>query len=364
MAFLNIYLADHGYSGSQIGIIGAGYQGAIFFASPFMGVLSDKYGIKKIILVLLSVSVILLLFYTKVNFFLLLFFYTFLLASMSQSLGALIDSIAISFVRHTGKSSFGHYRLWGSVGWALATYLTGMALAVYDADIIFPLAAVVLVLMTIMIAIYPIDETNSSPIKLSKENLTELLTNKPVIIFSLLLLLYGIVLAPLNMFINLYFIDIGGNYEIVGRAFAVQAVAEIPFFFVAMRFVKRCGAEKSILLAMAVTEIRIVLYIFINDPATAVWVGLGQGFTFSLFLVAIVEYFHNLIPDNLRATGQSLLWAFHFGAGVTIGNLLIGYLYDLTGMIHVMQLSGISILIVSVLFLIFSRHMQKRIPEQ
>ena len=361
MAFLNLYLENIGYSGTEIGFLGAAYQGAIFLSTPVMGFLSDKYGIKKVLLSIITIAIVLILFYDSITLFLMLLLFTLLLASVTQPIGALIDSIAINFVRISNRSSFGRFRLWGSIGWAISTYFTGFFIARLGISIIFPLAAFVFVFLFISIMIYPINETNSSRTKISREHLRLLLKNKTVVIFSFLLLLYGIALAPLNMFINLYFLDIGATYDLVGKAFAIQGITEIPFFILGIHFVKKYGARKSIIISMAVTLFRIFLYVTITTPELSIWIGLGQGFTFSLFLVAVVEFFHDLIPENLRATGQSIIWAFHFGAGVTIGNIIIGYLYDLTGMVRVMQITGIAVLLVMVLFLIYFKQMEKRI---
>jgi PPP family 3-phenylpropionic acid transporter len=53
--------------------------------------------------------------------------------------------------------------------------------------------------------------------------------------------------------------------------------------------------------------------------------------SFSLFLVAAVEYVNQLVPRVWRATGQSLLWAANMGVGGIVGSVLSGYLYDQIG---------------------------------
>ena len=55
----------------------------------------------------------------------------------------------------------------------------------------------------------------------------------------------------------------------------------------------------------------------------------------------MVEYIHNLLPAGRFAIAQSIIWGFYFGMGQTIGNLIIGYLKDITGMVNVMWIFGI-----------------------
>ena len=89
-------------------------------------------------------------------------------------------------------------------------------------------------------------------------------------------------------------------------------------------------------------------------PGMAVLLALTHGITFSMFLVVIVEFVQNRLSPHLRATGQSLIWAFYFGAGLGIGNILIGWLKDLTGMQDVMKLSaaGIAAVIIAIILLL------------
>ena len=84
---------------------------------------------------------------------------------------------------------------------------------------------------------------------------------------------------------------------------------------------------------------RVYLYSWISQPALAVAVEVMHG-TFSLFLVASVEYINGLVPRAWRATGQSLFWAAYFGAGSILGNSLAGYLHDRVGVQGMFRLNG------------------------
>jgi PPP family 3-phenylpropionic acid transporter len=69
--------------------------------------------------------------------------------------------------------------------------------------------------------------------------------------------------------------------------------------------------------------------------------------TFSLLLVASVEYLNRLVPRAWRATGQALFSAAHMGAGAILGNLLSGFLYDRLGVQGMYRVSGLLILTVA-----------------
>ncbi|RPI42844.1 MAG: hypothetical protein EHM46_04725, partial [Bacteroidetes bacterium] len=68
--------------------------------------------------------------------------------------------------------------------------------------------------------------------------------------------------------------------------------------------------------------------------------------TIAFFLLGVVEYVQKSTPDHLRTTGQALIWAFYFGAGVTLGNISLGYLRDSIGMQKAMHVHAILALLI------------------
>jgi PPP family 3-phenylpropionic acid transporter len=113
---------------------------------------------------------------------------------------------------------------------------------------------------------------------------------------------------------------------------------------------------------MAITGLRFLLYYWINNPAYALLVGLAHGISISLMLVSAVSYLHKYVPAHLRASGQSLIWAFYIGAGGAAGNLLSGLLKDYIGMNNTMGIYGIAILVLVVAgFAFFKSHKLKKI---
>ena len=121
------------------------------------------------------------------------------------------------------------------------------------------------------------------------------------------------------------------------------------------RIVKRIGAEKMILLSMLVSLLRMVLYGLITVPEVAIFFSVLHCITIAFFLLGIVEYVATRTPDHLQITRQALIWAFHFGAGVSIGNIVLGYLRDATGMLKAMHIHALLALVILTLTVLFFR---------
>jgi predicted MFS family arabinose efflux permease len=95
--------------------------------------------------------------------------------------------------------------------------------------------------------------------------------------------------------------------------------------------------------------LRLVFYGFISVPEVAIFFSILHCITVAFFLLGVVEYVQARTPDHLQSTGQALIWAFHYGAGVSVGNIFLGYLRDATGMLKAMHIHAVLALLVLVL---------------
>jgi hypothetical protein len=114
-----------------------------------------------------------------------------------------------------------------------------------------------------------------------------------------------------------------------------------------------------ILLSMAVSMLRMVLYGLVTDPEVAIFLSVFHCITIAFFLLGVVEYVHDRTPDHLRTTGQALIWAFHYGAGVTLGNLSLGYLRGTTGMLKAMHIHAGLAMVILLLTILFFRQTRR-----
>jgi len=354
LPFYNLYLKDLGYSGTQVGIIAGIFQAASFFVIPIWGMFSDRNGVRRSLFVALTMSTLLIFGTQYIQPFFVILGYMLVLAFFHHPIGSLLDSLSIHHTHQGSNLSFGAMRVWGSVGWALGSMIMGRYLIAHKLLHIFPLASVLYFILLLSLLAMGAGDTREQQEHDFAVRHVAAVFGKPHIIFLLILLtLYGIGASPLYIFINLYYRDIGADNNIIGIAFAVQAASEIPFFFYGRRMVERIGTARMLTGVLVVAMLRLLLYGFISNPVIAVIVGVAQGATLSLFWVGIVEMLHKLIPPAWRSTGQSLIWAFHLGAGVTLGNIAIGRLSDFFPMQRVMLFAAGFTFFVFVLFIIY-----------
>lgn len=359
IAFFNVHLENLGFTGLQIGVLNSVFISTGIFVVPFWGMMGDKYGSNRIILLLTIVCGILVFFIGQTTTFTSIVVLVLLISMFQTPVGAVMDGMTIGFVRSGDKYSYGQFRLWGSAGFAAAAVLSGYVAGRKSSDI-FLLASLFFGLITIinLITLPPKPVIGRGLVNF--KSLSIFFRNKQILSFFILIFLFGVSISPLHHFINLYYTEIGATGSQIGLAFAVQASFEIPFFLYGARYVRRNSAEKIILLSMFISVFRMVLYGFTSNPYLAIMIGSLHGFTISFFLIGVVDYVQNQTPSHLRTTGQSLIWAFHFGAGLTVGNIWIGFLKDKIGMQNVMHLQSLISIVVVLIMLAFLR--KKRNP--
>jgi PPP family 3-phenylpropionic acid transporter len=357
-ALFNVHLEHIGFNGLQIGTLNAVYISSSTFVVPFIGILSDRFGSSRVLLFLSFFAAISVFLMGQTSVYVNLLVLVFLMSFLQQPMGSVMDGMTLGYVKNGDGFAYGNFRLWGSAGYAFGAIMVGL-IAVRNTFIIFSLASALFgFLFLLNLATLPPRPLAGRGL-VNYQSLGIFFRNRELFILLVLLFFFGVGTAPVQSFINLYFTDLGANNRMVGLAFFVQAMCEIPFFLYGVRMVRRIQPERIILLSMVVTILRMVAYGFIKNPLLALPIGIFHGFTISLFLVGVVEYVQSHTPSHLRTTGQALFWAFHFGAGMIVGNVWVGYLKDQIGMGRTMHVEALCSAIVWFAVYIFFRRLPK-----
>ncbi|HBH49351.1 MAG TPA: hypothetical protein DDX98_11960 [Bacteroidales bacterium] len=333
--YYNVFLKDFGFPGAQIGTINALIQATFFFFVAFWGAVADRRGIRPTLRFVAIGAAISMFFLRDVQTFALLLFYIPLLTVFYNPIGPLTDAMATQYAHSEKKHSFGGFRLWGSMGWAIASIGGGFLFDVISLEYIFAISAAFFLLSTIFLSTRRKKQTFRPHFE--RLGFKEIAANKPLVLLSILVVFYGIVCAPVHSYINLYFTELDSGNDTVGFAYAIMATSELPLFILGNRLLKKWGAHWVIYIAIFTMFIRFILYGLFPFPAVGLAVGIMQGVTLPFFLVGIVDYLHKLLPGR-HATGQSLVWGLFIGVGQTSGNLIIGSMLDRAGMVGVMKI--------------------------
>jgi MFS transporter, PPP family, 3-phenylpropionic acid transporter len=153
----------------------------------------------------------------------------------------------------------------------------------------------------------------------------------------LALLLAGSILlwtsvAAFNTFFSIHLLSLGAPAEVVGFAWALGALAEVPLMFTFHRIVARVGPERLIVVGVVAWVLRAAGFALAPTvPLTLAVAPLG-GVGYAFFYVGTVTFVSRNAPARLQATAQGIFSGTAFSVGTILGSTVGGQLAGLLGL--------------------------------
>lgn len=329
VSFLPVYLDAQGLPATKIGlIIGTGGFIAIF-SQPLWGMISDRTKtIKKVMLLLLGCSTIVgYLLYASSSFIVLLLF-TMLMYFFLMPLDPLTESLNFQTAEANGVS-YGSIRTFGAVGYAVMSLAVGYTTQFFGINSLAFLFAGIGIISILICLPLPDAPVTGKPISL--KTLRNFLSNKETIWFMLLIFIVAVPQRINDTFLGVYIRKLGGTPDMVGLAWFLAAGSEILVFALSFWWLRK-GKELAITSFAAVFYfIRFFLSAWVTDPHILVYLQLLQTFTFPIFYSAAIQYLYRIVPEEWRATGQTVLAILFFGVSGIVASYLGGWFYESFG---------------------------------
>ncbi|MED3728238.1 MFS transporter [Priestia endophytica] len=365
-------------SGSATGLIFS--VNAIFALcmQPIYGYISDKIGLNKNILFFIS---LLLVFVGP--------FYIFIYGPLLQYnvlLGAIVGGmyLGVSFLAGIGaiesyiekisrkyQFEYGKSRMWGSLGWASATFFAGQLFNI-NPNINFWIAsgsAIILVFIILSIKIEMTTHEVEKAQSVSLKDVGQLFLLKDF--WFLMLYVVGVtcVYSVYDQQFPIYYASVFpsealGN-QVFGYLNSVQVFLEAGMLFLAPFMVNKLGAKNSLLLAGFLMAFRIIGSGLVMGPIGISSMKLIHALELPIMLIAIFKYL--AINFDTRLSSILYLVGFQFASqvGAAILSPISGILYDSIGFRYSYLVMGTMVLgftIISIFTLLGSKH-TRGIPQ-
>ncbi len=153
-AFFNLHLDRIGYSSMQIGALNAVFISTSALVVPFWGMLADKYGNYRVLLLLTSVCALMVFLIGQTLIFYWMLVFVAMISVFHQPSGAVVDGLTMGFVRNNSRFTYAQFRLWGSVGYAVSSLVVGY-FAQRNTSVIFNIAAILFLLLSLLNLLTP-----------------------------------------------------------------------------------------------------------------------------------------------------------------------------------------------------------------
>ncbi|KJY84196.1 MFS transporter [Vibrio galatheae] len=239
----------------------------------------------------------------------------------------LSDSMA-NYYSRLQMLDYGRTRLWGSIAFIAGSTVVGFLAAQYGSDMILftALAGVTAAL------VFSMRNINPMPVTMDDENterpkLADMLRERPVIKFLVLVSLIQGSHAAYYSFSSIYWKEAGYSEDIIGYLWSLGVVAEVAIF----AFSKRLFSGWTLRALFAVAALGVVVRWGLTASTTAlvalVLIQLLHGVTFAMAHIAAIQYIQHSEQRKMVAL-QALYNAIPLGAFIALMTALSGWGYE------------------------------------
>ncbi|WNS45630.1 MFS transporter [Paenibacillus sp. MMS20-IR301] len=359
--FLPVYLDSQNFSPAQIGLV-IGTGGFItIIAQPLWGMISDKTRtIRNVLLLLLLCSAVTGYLLYNSGSYVQLILVAMLLYFFLMPVDPLTESLNFRIAESSGIS-YGSIRTYGALGYGVMSLLTGYCLLYFGAFGLGVLFAGTSLLCFLLCWRMPDAPVTGKPVTL--DSLKLFLSNKETLLFLVLIFISSVPARMNDTFIGVYILELGGKSALVGQSFFIAAISEIVVFALSFRWLKKGKELIIITFAGAFYFLRFFLSAWISDPHLLTYLQVLQLLTFPVFYSAAIQYLYSIVPEEWRATGQTVLALLFFGVSGILASYAGGAIYQAFGgrvlYLSIAAMSFAGMLFGLLLYRIYGRHTNK-----
>lgn len=327
--YWSLYLKSLGFSSFTIGSLVAILPATKLVAPYIWGWLADHT--RRSMLIIRIASLLALLSFSLVFVSQQLWWLTFAMLLFSFFWNAMLPQFEAMTLNHLGDDAH-HYsmiRLWGSLGFIVIVVLIGDLLQYYGAELI-PLVVLV-TFAVITLTSFMVPEKLNTP-HADHSPIWHVIKQPKVLAFLVVCFLMLCSHGPYYTFYTIYLEEQGYSSHMIGVLWAVGVLAEVIIFLLMHRLLPVFGARKLLIITLLLTTLRwLFIGFFVNDLSMLFIAQLIHAFSFGVFHSVGISLVHEYFTGSHQGRGQALYSSTSYGAGVAVGSLVSGMVWDQWG---------------------------------
>jgi PPP family 3-phenylpropionic acid transporter len=316
--YLPVYYRSIGLSLGEIGLLGSLAAAVGLLGAPLWGTLADRHPTSRVMLpaaATLAALAALGLALARQPVAI-----AGAVIATSIALGGItpiLDTRALEVVSGD-RDRYGRLRVWGSIGFVVVVWLTGFLVERAGIASLFTVYVPLLVVTAVVTLLLHGGGRTGPP--LPRLSGIGLVLRQPAM-RAFLLASFAVWSASMaiNAFFSLHLLAIGAPGELVGSAWALGAVVEVPIMWAYPLLAARFGARRLLVAGAAAFALRAVALPLLVNPVPAALTMLLHGAGFGLLLVGGVTYVSRHAPAGAAATTQGILAAVIFSLSMIVG---------------------------------------------
>jgi PPP family 3-phenylpropionic acid transporter len=327
--YWSLYLKSLGYSSLAIGSLLAILPATKLVAPYIWGWLADHT--RRPMLIIRLSSILSLLCFILVFIDQQLWWLMLVMVLFSFFWNATLPQFEAMTLNHLGEDTHNYsmVRLWGSLGFIVIAVLMGDLIDQHGESSI-PLV-VLGCFVFISVSSFLVPEKLNTPHS-DHSPIWHVIRQPKVMAFLVACFLMLFSHGPYYTFYTIYLEEHGYSSHIIGVLWAVGVMAEVVIFLIMHRLLPMFGARKLLLITFALTTVRWLLTGFFVDDLTILFLAqLIHAFSFGVHHAVGISLVHDYFTGSHQGRGQALYSSVSFGAGVAVGSLVSGAVWDSWG---------------------------------
>ena len=340
-AFATVFLLSRGFESSMIGVIIAVGNILGVILQPVVASIADrseKISLHKLTAFLSVIMIVLIAFLYMIPNILLAVAVLFLLTdTFLQVIQPLINSVSVYYVNQGVSVDFGAARGIGSLSYAAASYILGIAVERFGTKSILMAGMLVVLIMLMTVLSMPVLSSSAAlqskqiQLKQSDVGLLEFANRYKYFMLTLAGVTFLFTFHNMN---NAYLIkvieNVGGTSADMGRMLSIAAVTELPVMFLFSRISKHFKSSTLLIVSGIFFAMRAAGFMLAGNMMIMYLVATLQIGSFALYIPSSVYYVNETMLDQDKLKGQAVMTATNTLGGV-FGSLLGGFLIDHAG---------------------------------
>jgi PPP family 3-phenylpropionic acid transporter len=230
--------------------------------------------------------------------------------------GPMMDVLVLHMTA-SDRSRYASVRVFGSLGFIVATPIIGFLIHQTYRDLFFVFIPFVLAAGFSSLILPGRSRAVRSTGMMRAPG--TVLRHRPIALFLVTALVGWIAIACQNPFLSIYLRSLGATSDQVGYVWSCQALLEVPVMVFFPQLARRYGAERLIVVGMAILVVRQTANALFLSPTILIGFSLLQGVGYGLLLVGGIAFVSTQAPKGTAATAQGILNATTFSLASIVG---------------------------------------------
>lgn len=281
---------------------------------------------------------------------------------------AMFEGAVIALLREH-KADYGLQRIYATVGGMISSPVSGWMIdyaskgkGYTDFRPVFFLYAALKIISGVLMLFINLEFKKAASSVITE--VVEVLKKVELIALFLSCVVLGCAWGFIESFLFWLLDDLGASKSLMGLTVTVGGIVGIPLLILSGPIIKKLGHANVIFIGFIFYGIRLAGYSFIYNPWLCLIFEAMESVTFGLSFTAAVTYAAKLSTVTTDTSIQGMLGGLYYGVGKGVGSLIGGYLIEMIGIRHTLQVFAVSTCIIGLIYFSFYHCYMKKHPSQ